>query len=141
MNIHAEKIKELIEILDAANLTEIEVKNGEQSIRLSRHALQTQTTVSTATPAMEQTTNHITPVETGHKISSPMVGIFYQAPSPKAKPFVEIGQPVKKGQVLCIIEAMKMMNQIEADRSGTLRACLVENAQPVEFGQALFIIE
>ena len=81
------------------------------------------------------------PVETGHAVKSPMVGTFYRSPSPGAKPFVEVGQSVKQGDTICIIEAMKLLNQIEADRAGTVKKILVENGQPVEYGQPLFILE
>lgn len=152
------KIKKLIELLEQSGVSEIEIKEGEDSLRISRHH-----TVLTPPPnlpigANPQTAAPYPPVTqtevlnnrdapsqelepTGHTVPSPMVGTFYQAPSPGAKPFVEVGQSVKVGDTLCIIEAMKMLNQIEADKAGKIKAILVENGQPVEFGQSLFIIE
>ncbi len=146
------KVKKLIELLDESGIAEIEIKEGEESVRISRGssaATASQIVVpqapSAAAPAAIAETPAI--VETkddtpsGHSVNSPMVGTFYEAPAPGQKAFVEVGQSVSLGDTLCIIEAMKMLNQIEADKAGTIKAILVENAQPVEFGQALFIIE
>ena len=142
MNIDIPSLKALIALLDEAQLTELEVREGDQTIRVARALTALSPVVSTPTSSVVPTEVTQTAEEViGHKINSPMVGIFYHAPSPEAKPFVEVGQTVKAGQVLCIIEAMKMMNQVEADRAGVIKARLVENAQPVEFGQALFVIE
>lgn len=131
------KLRELVEFIQENELAEIEIKNGDQSVRIARlggRVAPQVVTSAASTPAAEN-------IQTGHTIHSPIIGIVYLAPAPDAKPFAQIGDHVKKGQTLCIIEAMKMMNQIEADRSGILKARLIENAQPVEFGQALFVIE
>ncbi len=146
------KVKKLIELLEESGISEIEISEGEESVRISRHPTggvhmmpsyaapppAAAAPVAAAAPAAESTEPD---VPAGHVVSSPMVGTFYRAPSPGAKDFVEVGQSVKVGDTLCIIEAMKMMNQIEADKSGVVKAVLVENADPVEFGQPLFVIE
>lgn len=154
------KIKKLIELLEESNLTELEIIEDKESVRLSRQS-PAQTVISNvplASPAIPQgsTAKSVSnesvapevkeapppePVITGHTVNAPMVGTLYKAPSPGAKPFVEIGQPVRAGDTICIIEAMKMFNEIEADKSGTLTAFLVENAEPVEFGQPICVIE
>ena len=141
------KVKKLIELLEESQVAEIEIHEGEESVRISRmpQAVPAQTFVQ-APPAMMVAPAAAAPVADepavpeGHTVDSPMVGTFYEAASPGAKPFVEIGQHVSAGDTLCIIEAMKMLNQIEADKSGKVTARLVENGQPVEFGQALFVI-
>ena len=149
------KVKKLIELLEESGVAEIEIKEGEESVRISRgvsSASQNQILVppvsapvaqapspNVAEPAAPQETD--TEVPSGHSVNSPMVGTFYESPAPGQAPFVEVGQTVSAGDTLCIIEAMKMLNQIEADKSGVIKAKLVDNAQPVEFGQALFIIE
>ena len=153
------KIKKLIELVDQSSVVEIEIKEGEDSVRISRkqspslantplnlptaaNPSQTGQFMPTATGAVESPEQKQEKSEaTGHTVSSPMVGTFYRAPSPGAKPFVEVGQSVGVGDTLCIIEAMKMLNQIEADIAGRVNAILVENGQAVEFGQPLFIIE
>lgn len=154
------KIKQLIALLESSGLAEIEVHEKEDSIRISRfthnsvnHTGQTiipnQVTpvgnpLEHATAALPESSIHVKNLsqqDNRHTINSPMVGTFYIASAPDAKPFVEIGQKVQAGDVLCLIEAMKMMNQIEADRAGTVVARLVENSSPVEFGQPLFLIE
>ncbi|MCD6047680.1 MAG: accB [Gammaproteobacteria bacterium] len=134
------KLLELVSFIKENDLAEIEIKQGDQSVRIARYGTAPipQASVTTASGAAK---NEDHPILTGHPINSPMVGIAYLAPSPEAKAFVQVGDHVKKGQTLCIIEAMKMMNQIEADRTGVVKARLIENAQPVEFGQALFVIE
>jgi acetyl-CoA carboxylase biotin carboxyl carrier protein len=143
------KVKKLIELLEESQIAEIEIHEGEESVRISR--LQSVAPVAAApvavaapvaaTPALAPEPASAEPVKhEGHTITSPMVGTFYEAPSPGAKPFVEVGQQVNVGDTLCIIEAMKMLNQIEADKAGTVSARLVENGQPVEFGQSLFVI-
>ena len=149
------KVKKLIELLEESNINEIEIKEGEESVRISRNGGQPQAFAATApiyaTPAPAATAAAAEPApaaapvvpaaaETGHILRSPMVGTFYRSPSPTSAPFVEVGQTVKAGDIVCIIEAMKMMNQIEADRSGTIAAILVENGHPVEFDQSLFSI-
>ncbi|HHI93957.1 MAG TPA: acetyl-CoA carboxylase biotin carboxyl carrier protein [Gammaproteobacteria bacterium] len=144
------KVKKLIELLEESNIAELEIHEGEESVRISRHG----SNAAVAAPAPVIATAPIpaaapAPAEaagtepeiSGHKVTSPMVGSFYRAPSPGAAPFVEEGQSVKVGDTLCIIEAMKLLNQIEADKAGTIKAILVENGEPVEYGQALFIIE
>jgi len=149
------KVKKLIELLEESTLGEIEIHEGEESIRISRAngaAIAPQrdadvlaASVSTATTSTETTApageQSAAPDDLGgHVIKAPMVGTYYSSPAPGTGPFVEIGQVVATGDVLCIIEAMKIMNQIESDRDGTIAAILVENGQPVEFGQPLFVI-
>jgi acetyl-CoA carboxylase biotin carboxyl carrier protein len=135
------KVKKLIEMLEESNLGEIEIREGEESIRISRVSSLPVPAVAPAQPApakpgaQEQTT------PPGHVIVSPMVGTFYAASSPGATPFVEVGSQVNVGDTLCIIEAMKMLNEIEADKAGVVRAILKENGQPVEYGESLFVIE
>ena len=140
------KIKKLIELLEESGIAEIEIKEGEESVRISRQA---SAIVQTLAPAPSQIAAPVAgaapveapPAETGHQVKSPMVGTFYAAASPTSGPFVTQGQQVNVGDTLCIIEAMKMMNQIEADKAGKVRSILVENGSPVEFDQVLFIIE
>lgn len=146
------KVKKLIELLEESNLGEIEIKEGEESVRISRSSSQTapvtSAPVAAATPhapsqtgaAPQEETTPTSPPQ-GHIIKAPMVGSFYRASSPGASPFVEVGQSVNVGDTLCIIEAMKMLNQIESDKAGTIKAILVENGQPVEYDEPLFIIE
>ncbi|MCP5161433.1 MAG: acetyl-CoA carboxylase biotin carboxyl carrier protein [Hahellaceae bacterium] len=147
------KIKKLIELLEESDIEEIEIKEGEESVRICRRKAQATQTFSmpqmpasyapVATPAAApapETAQESEPAFTGHAVRSPMVGTFYRSPSPSAAHFVEVGQSVKAGDVLCIVEAMKMMNQIEADKSGVIHAILAENGQPVEFDQPLFSI-
>lgn len=140
------KIKRLIELLDESGVNEIEIHEGEESIRISRGGAQL------AAPAPTYSAPPVTPMPpsvaetsdaepTGHLVRSPMVGTFYRAPSPEANAFVEEGQSVTAGDTLCIIEAMKMLNQIEADRSGVVTRILLDNGQPVEFDQPLFVID
>lgn len=144
------KIKKLIELLDESGVAEIEIKEGEESVRISRQqnvvaAAPQQQVFAAPAPAAVAAPAVDEPAADaeipGHKITSPMVGTFYRSASPGAKPFTDVGQSVSEGDTLCIIEAMKILNQIEADKSGTIKAILVENGQPVEFGQPLFIIE
>jgi acetyl-CoA carboxylase biotin carboxyl carrier protein len=146
------KVKKLIELLEESGIAEIEIKEGEESVRISRHnaavAIPAAAPVAVAPPpvaAPTAVTNSITePVAEkieGHVVKSPMVGTFYRAPSPGASTFVEVGQKVNLGDTLCIIEAMKLLNQIEADSTGTIKAILIENGQPVEYDQPLFIID
>ncbi|WP_198244368.1 acetyl-CoA carboxylase biotin carboxyl carrier protein [methane-oxidizing endosymbiont of Gigantopelta aegis] len=146
------KIKKLIEIIEDSDVTEIEISEGEESVRISRLTA-TSTIVQapaaaapapTAAPAPMPTTEAPASTEnaaSGHVVKSPMVGTFYRAASPGGTPFVEVGQKVSVGDTLCIIEAMKILNQIESDASGTIKQILVEDAQPVEYDQPLFIIE
>jgi len=146
------KIKKLIDIINESGISEIEVREGEASVRISRQTVPPAYSMPTnfmPMPAAEgakvaeslETPKASESVLKGHVIHSPMVGTFYTAPSPGAKAFIEIGQQVAAGDTLCIIEAMKMFNQIEADKAGKLTAILAENGQPVEFDQPLFVIE
>ena len=154
------KVKKLIELLEESGIAELEISEGEESVRISRWP------TGGSAPMMMAQPQHIampapaagggaavaaaapagdlgaaSDLPPGHVVTSPMVGTFYRAPSPGAKDFIEVGQSVKVGDTLCIIEAMKMMNQIEADKSGVVKAVLVDNAEPVEYGQPLFVIE
>ncbi|MEC7864342.1 MAG: acetyl-CoA carboxylase biotin carboxyl carrier protein [Pseudomonadota bacterium] len=147
------KIKKLIELLEESGIAEIEVKEGEESIKLSRASQVQQPIINTQThdvstpisPTIEKTIQKDElkpdPVSDGDTIDSPMVGTFYRAASPDSKPFVEKGQKVNKGDTVCILEAMKMMNQVTAEQAGTIAEILVEDSEPVEFGQPLFIIK
>ncbi|MCK7459666.1 acetyl-CoA carboxylase biotin carboxyl carrier protein [Idiomarina aminovorans] len=149
------KIKKLIELVEESGVAELEITEGEESVRINRYSAQpapmqyapqpqqapqqapqaapTSQPEASAEPASEEVSGHI--------VRSPMVGTFYESPSPDAKPFVTVGSRVNAGETLCIIEAMKMMNQIEADKSGVVKQILVDNEEPVEFDQPLFIIE
>ena len=139
------KIKKLIEIIEESDIAELEIKEGEECIRISRYSAAPAPAQVTYAPAPASSVPAATaPVEekvTGHVVKSPMVGTFYRSASPGTKVFVEIGQAVVVGDTLCIIEAMKILNQIEADKSGVISQILVDNAEPVEYGQPLFIIE
>jgi acetyl-CoA carboxylase biotin carboxyl carrier protein len=144
------KVKKLIELLEESGIAELEIKEGEESVRISRHSSSVVQTVAAApqaaAPAAPAASGapaavEAPAVESGHQVKSPMVGTFYAAASPTSGPFVTQGQQVSAGDTLCIIEAMKMMNQIEADKAGTVRSILVENGSPVEFDQVLFVIE
>ena len=148
------KVKKLIELLEESNIDEIEIKEGEESVRISLRgaaapvyaaaapvaAPAPAATPTAAAPATTEPDAEPAPASNGHIIKSPMVGTFYQAPSPGSPAFVEVGQHVKVGDVICIVEAMKMMNQIEADKAGVVEAILVEDGQPVEFDQPLVTI-
>ncbi|EBR9334448.1 acetyl-CoA carboxylase biotin carboxyl carrier protein [Salmonella enterica subsp. enterica serovar Enteritidis] len=152
------KIKKLIELVEESGISELEISEGEESVRISR------TTANAGFPVMQQAyaapmmqqpalSNAVAPAATpameapaaaeisGHIVRSPMVGTFYRTPSPDAKAFIEVGQKVNVGDTLCIVEAMKMMNQIEADKAGTVKTILVESGQPVEFDEPLVVIE
>ncbi|SDR83035.1 acetyl-CoA carboxylase biotin carboxyl carrier protein [Halopseudomonas xinjiangensis] len=144
------KVKKLIELLEESGIDELEIHEGEESVRISRHSKQAampqQYFQQAPQPAPAPAAAPAALVETptaepaGHLVRSPMVGTFYRSPSPAAASFVEVGQSVKAGDVLCIVEAMKMMNHIEADKSGVIQSILAENGQPVEFDQPLFSI-
>ena len=150
------KVKKLIELLEESNIDEIEIIEGEESVRISRHGNQPAAPVAYAAPAPAAPAPAAAPAPSeapapeaaapaaapaaDNAVLSPMVGTFYRAPSPEAPSFVEVGQTVRVGDVLCIVEAMKMMNQIEADKSGVIEAILVEDGQPVEFDQPLVVI-
>jgi acetyl-CoA carboxylase biotin carboxyl carrier protein len=141
------KIKKLIEIIEESDIAELEIKEGEECIRISRYSAAPAPVAYAPAPASAApiaTAVTAAPAEekiTGHVVKSPMVGTFYRSASPGTKVFVEIGQAVMAGDTLCIIEAMKILNQIEADKSGVITQILVDNAEPVEYGQPLFIIE
>ena len=150
------KLKKLIDLVEESGIAELELTEGEEKVKISRqnqnlqapvqYIQQPQQTFQAPQPSspvpetkLEEPKTVIAPA--GKQITSPMVGTFYRSSSPDAAPFVEIGTPVKKGDTLCIIEAMKLLNEIEADRDGIVKKIMVENAQPVEFGEPLFIIE
>ena len=144
------KVKKLIELLEESGIAEIEIHEGEESVRISRYSQNVAPTVAVAAPAaaVAAAPAAVAPAAeakaeeiSGHAVTSPIVGAFYRSPSPNAKAFVEVGSRVNVGDTLCIIEAMKIMNQIEADKAGAVKAILVENGEPVEFGQPLFIIK
>ena len=148
------KLKKLIDLVEESGISELELNEGEESVRISRQgqavqqpqqytipqqpapSIQSDTTTPTANVVKEDVVQ-----ESDNALTSPMVGTFYRSSSPEADPYVEVGSTVKKGDTLCIVEAMKLLNEIEADRDGTIMKILVENAQPVEFGEPLFIIE
>lgn len=146
------KVKKLIELVEESGIAELEIHEGEESVRISRYgpsaapmyaapAMMPGLPMAGAAEAHAHESKAAVAEETGHLIKSPMVGTFYRSPSPGAKPFIEVGQTVKQGDTLCIIEAMKLLNQIEADRAGVVKKALVENGSPVEYGQPLFVIE
>ncbi|QLS04473.1 acetyl-CoA carboxylase biotin carboxyl carrier protein [Citrobacter freundii] len=152
------KIKKLIELVEESGISELEISEGEESVRISRAAPNAGFPVmqqAYAAPMMQQPAPYNAVAQTaapsmeapaaaeisGHIVRSPMVGTFYRTPGPDAKPFIEVGQKVNAGDTLCIVEAMKMMNQIEADKSGVVKAILVESGQPVEFDEPLVVIE
>jgi acetyl-CoA carboxylase biotin carboxyl carrier protein len=152
------KVKKLIELLDESGIAEIEINEGEESVRISRYPtsgaampMQQYAAPMPVVPAAAHTAAPAAEVETesagaecaiiGHSVNAPMVGTFYTAASPGAPDFCKVGDSVNEGDTVCIIEAMKILNQIEADKSGVVKAILVENAQPVEFGQPLIVIE
>ena len=145
------KLKKLIDLVQESGISELEVTEGEEKVKIVKHGAPSPaqqvahvpaasgapaTPASTAAPA----TPPVDALPEGHVVKSPMVGTFYRAPSPEAKNFVELGQNVTEGDPLCIIEAMKLMNEIDSDASGVVKAILVENGQPVEFGQPLFVL-
>ena len=145
------KVKKLIELLEESGISEIEISEGEESVRISRYPKPGSSTAlapaAVAPPAPAAPAAAAAPAEPaappvrGQQVTAPMVGTFYSGPSPGSKPFVDIGTEVKPGDTLCVIEAMKMMNQIESEFAGRVVSVLVENGKPVEFGQPLFIIE
>jgi acetyl-CoA carboxylase biotin carboxyl carrier protein len=148
------KIKKLIELLEQSDVAEIEIHEGEESVRISRHGTPAQPLimstpfqpqVAAAAPSVTAGTVSDLPAPAdeepeGNLVRSPMVGTFYRAPSPGSKPFVEEGEKVKAGDTLCIIEAMKILNQIDCEKDGTIKKILVDNGQPVEYNQTLFVI-
>jgi acetyl-CoA carboxylase biotin carboxyl carrier protein len=151
------KVKKLIELLEESDVAEIEIHEGEESVRISRQSSMPSTiTIPSMPPQVAATAPAPAPAVTsaaapepqatvdeiqGHSVNSPMVGTFYRSPSPGSKPFVEEGQTVSVGDTLCIIEAMKILNQIESDKAGTVKKILVENGQPVEYNEPLFVID
>lgn len=150
------KLKTLIDLVSESNISELEITEADGKVRIVKsdgavaapvfQAMPVAPAAAAAAPAVAAAPTpapvpEAPPAETGHIVTSPMVGTFYRAASPNAKAFVEIGQQVKQGEAICIIEAMKIMNEIDADKSGTVTKILCENGQPVEFGQALFVIE
>ena len=144
------KVKKLIEMLESSELEVIEIQEGEESVRLVKK--QTETVVSHVTQNLADSVTEKTVIghsqealstikaADGEVITSPMVGTFYAAPSPGAKPFISVGDEIQEGDIVCIVEAMKMMNEIKSDFSGKVTSVLVENSEPVEFGQALFTV-
>ncbi|MDJ0805637.1 MAG: acetyl-CoA carboxylase biotin carboxyl carrier protein [Gammaproteobacteria bacterium] len=137
------KVKKLIELLEESDVAEIEIHEGEESVRISRQAslpVAAQPVPVAPTPAPAPAVPETEMIQ-GHAVKSPMVGTFYRSPSPGSKSFVEEGQQVAVGDTLCIIEAMKILNQIESDKAGTIKKILVENGQPVEYNEPLFIID
>jgi acetyl-CoA carboxylase biotin carboxyl carrier protein len=151
------KLKKLIDLVQESGIAELEITEGEEKVKIVKGGAVSITPAAAATPAPAAASARVearpapaTPAappaaepeagQEGHVVKAPMVGTFYRSPSPDAKPFVEVGQTIKEGQTICIIEAMKLMNEIEADASGVVKAVLVENGQPVEYGQPLFIL-
>jgi len=146
------KLKTLIELVESSGIAELEIEEGEERVRITRAVAPSPTstvvlpatlppTAAAGTPVSALPVVPVSPVEAeGHQVKSPMVGTFYRAASPGAKPFVEVGDSVQVGDTLCIIEAMKLMNEIESDKAGIVKQVLVENGQPVEFGQPLVVI-
>ncbi len=138
------KLKTLIDLVAESGIAELEITEGDDKVKIVKFSQAVQpvvqaapvTTVAVAAPEVVAAP----PAPTGHAVKAPMVGTFYRAPNPGASPFVEIGQAVKEGEPLCIIEAMKLLNEIEADKSGVIKEILVENGEPVEYGQPLFVI-
>jgi acetyl-CoA carboxylase biotin carboxyl carrier protein len=148
------KLKKLIDLVQESGIAELEITEGEEKVKIVKGGA---VAVTSAAPAAAMVTQAAAPAaaapapapapatepepgQEGHVVKAPMVGTFYRSPSPDAKPFIEVGQAVKEGDTICIIEAMKLMNEIEADASGVVKAILVENGQPVEYGQPLFIL-
>ena len=144
------KLKKLIDLVEESGIAELEITEGEEKVRISKSGsvVQSYVTASPApqpAPVSSAVTTAVPVTEAalpeGHVVKSPMVGSFYRSSAPGANPFVEVGQPVKVGDTLCIIEAMKLLNEIESDKSGVIKAILAENGQPVEYGEPLFVIE
>jgi acetyl-CoA carboxylase biotin carboxyl carrier protein len=148
------KLKKLIDLVEESGIAELEITEGEEKVRISRNNSASAPVTATMSPAAgvplaaappaagaaPAAGEPAAPQAEGHVLKSPMVGTYYRAPTPGAKPFVEVGQTVNEGETVCIIEAMKLLNEIEADRSGVIKAILVENGQPVEYGHALMVI-
>ncbi|MBV6272460.1 acetyl-CoA carboxylase biotin carboxyl carrier protein [Alcaligenaceae bacterium CGII-47] len=139
------KLKTLIDLVSDSGIAELEITEGEGKVRIVKFSQASQPLAYPAAPAaaasvMPAASTEAVPVVQGHQVKAPMVGTFYRAPNPSSSPFVEVGQSVKEGEPLCIIEAMKLLNEIEADKSGVVKEVLVENGEPVEYGQPLFVI-
>ena len=138
------KLKKLIDLVQESGISELEITEGEEKVKIVKGGGVSALAAPALAPAMEvrpaAPAAEAPPGQEGHVVKAPMVGTFYRSPSPDAKAFVEVGQAVKEGETICIIEAMKLMNEIEADASGVVKAILVENGQPVEYGQPLFIL-
>jgi len=147
------KLKKLIDLVQESGIAELEITEGEEKVKIVKggpvSVAQAPLAPAQPPPSQPPPAARVAPPPTaaqpeagqeGHVVKAPMVGTFYRSPSPDAKAFIEVGQPIKEGQTICIIEAMKLMNEIESDASGTVKAILVENGQPVEYGQPLFII-
>jgi len=143
------KLKKLIDLVEESGIAELEITEGEEKVKIVKGgglsvspapSAPAPATISAEAKAAAPAVPAAEAPAEGHVVKSPMVGTFYRAPSPDAKPFVEVGEAVKEGQTICIVEAMKLMNEIESDASGTVKAILVENGQPVEYGQPLFIV-
>ena len=150
------KVKKLIELLDESGIAEIEITEGEESVRISRYAKDAPTVIAApapvaaapvaaapaaAAPVAAAPTPAAEPEDDGYLVTAPMVGTYYAASSPGSAPFVQVGDRINEGDTLCIIEAMKMMNQIEADVSGVIKSIRVQNGEPIEYGQTLFVID
>jgi len=145
------KVKKLIELLEESGIAEIEIKEGEESVRITRNSsVAAPTMMQMAAPAaapaptpapVTASTNQAEALPSGHVVKSPMVGTFYRSPAPGSPEFVQVGQAVTEGETICIIEAMKILNQIEADKSGVIKAVLANSGEPVEYDEPLFIIE
>ena len=140
------KVKKLIELLEESGIAEIEIKEGEESVRITRQSATVAAPVVAAVAAPVAAVAAVDVVEekaipSGHQVKSPMVGTFYRSPAPGSAEFVQVGQTVSVGETICIIEAMKILNQIEADKSGVIKTILANNGEPVEYDEPLFIIE
>ena len=143
------KLKKLIDLVQESGIAELEITEGEEKVKIVKGGAVSVSApvIASAAPSPSEARPAAPaaaaeePAQPGHVLKAPMVGTFYRSPSPEAKPFVEVGQNVKAGETVCIIEAMKLMNEIEADATGMIKAILVESGQPVEYGQPLFLIE
>ena len=145
------KLKKLIDLVQESGISELEITEGEEKVKIVKGGRTSEPAAAVMAPApmpeprptsapAAPAPTQVAPGQEGHVVKAPMVGTFYRSPSPDAKSFVEVGQAVKEGETICIIEAMKLMNEIEADAAGVVKAILVENGQPVEYGQPLFIL-
>ena len=148
------KLKKLIDLVEESGIAELEITEGEEKVRISRSTSSMPSQVTSTPPPQQAVPAAVSQspagaaaaaaaevLPEGHVVKSPMVGTFYRSSTPGSNPFVEVGQTVKEGETLCIIEAMKLLNEIESDKSGVIKAVLVENGQPVEYGEPLFVIE